>query len=286
MKYVTLVLRMLVATVLAVLVAVPTASYAAQHKQVKVYRIQLASYRSQEAAEKGWLQFFGRNREILAAYAPKIERVDLGSGKGIYYRLYAEPTGGANNARADCGRLKAKGVGCLAARMKSGSMTASRSTARAPAQKPAKPAARTASKPVDAGRKPAKTKPPKTSAEVGRKVVSTAKAASSAKDYGTAIKEYTKAINSGTLGEQDLAEAHNQRGVAYRESGQHDPAIDDFTAAIGIKPDHARAFFNRGLAYVKKGDKARAVSDLKIANFLLPEDREIKSKMQELGLIK
>jgi tetratricopeptide (TPR) repeat protein len=47
------------------------------------------------------------------------------------------------------------------------------------------------------------------------------------------------------------------RGNAYRAKGQYDSAIEDYSAAIGLKhPDDSVTFYNRGLAYY-----ARAIED-------------------------
>ena len=54
------------------------------------------------------------------------------------------------------------------------------------------------------------------------------------------------------------AEAHNARGIAYAEKGEHDPAIAAFEKAITLKSDYVNAHYNLGLAYMNKGkvDKA------------------------------
>jgi tetratricopeptide (TPR) repeat protein len=67
---------------------------------------------------------------------------------------------------------------------------------------------------------------------------------------------------------QDQAEsAHNRstfllyRGGAHAQLGEHDRAIDDFSAALGINSDHQRARLGRGEAYLAKRDPDRAVAD-------------------------
>ena len=55
-----------------------------------------------------------------------------------------------------------------------------------------------------------------------------------------------------------LAQAYNNRGITYAETGDYDDAIRDFTKAIEIDPNFAMAMANMGLAYAQKGDKDNA----------------------------
>lgn len=74
--------------------------------------IHLASYRSEAAAEKGWELLSTRFRDLLGNYGPVISRVDLGAGKGVYYRLMAGPLPDAGAARALCGSLQERQQYC------------------------------------------------------------------------------------------------------------------------------------------------------------------------------
>ena len=60
-------------------------------------------------------------------------------------------------------------------------------------------------------------------------------------------------------GEQ-LAEAFNARGVAYRLKGEVDRAIQDYGQAIKLKPS-AEPYFNRGNAYLGKAQYDHAIDD-------------------------
>ena len=51
----------------------------------------LASYRSQEAADRGWTQLRRAHRSLLDNLKAEISRVDLGPGKGIFWRVKAGP---------------------------------------------------------------------------------------------------------------------------------------------------------------------------------------------------
>ncbi len=63
----------------------------------------LASYRSNSAAEAGWHEVSQRFADPLKEFQAKIVEVDLGSRKGgIYFRLFAAPMDGEEQARAVC----------------------------------------------------------------------------------------------------------------------------------------------------------------------------------------
>ena len=49
---------------------------------------------------------------------------------------------------------------------------------------------------------------------------------------------------------------------------QPDAAIADFTEAIRINPNNARAYQSRGMAYEKKGETAKAKADIRKAEQL------------------
>ena len=70
-------------------------------------------------------------------------------------------------------------------------------------------------------------------------------------------------------GEQ-LAEAFNARGVAYRLKGEVDRAIQDYGQAIKLNGKLAAAYNNRGVAYDQKGDYDRAIQDYEQAIKLKP----------------
>jgi len=81
-------------------------------------------------------------------------------------------------------------------------------------------------------------------------------------------QNYTEAIASSTK-LLDLvpasAEAFGLRGIAYRETGQLDKAIEDFTAAINIDGGIGINYARRGIAYFKKNDLDKALADFKQA---------------------
>ena len=46
----------------------------------------------------------------------------------------------------------------------------------------------------------------------------------------------------------DYAEAHNNMGVALKEQGKLDEAIEAYNKALSIKPDFTEAYSNMGVA--------------------------------------
>ena len=80
---------------------------------VSRYRVQLASLRSRPAAEKAWKALLGEHRDLLSRLDMSVRRVDLGAGKGVYFRLRAGPFEDRADARKLCSKLTARKVGCI-----------------------------------------------------------------------------------------------------------------------------------------------------------------------------
>ncbi len=75
--------------------------------------------------------------------------------------------------------------------------------------------------------------------------------------WDEAIVQYTKAIEL----DPELARAYNNRGWAYGEKGQSDLAIADYNKAIELDPELAMAYSNRGNTYFDKGEIDNAIAD-------------------------
>lgn len=80
---------------------------------VASFRIQLAAYREAGAATLGWNKLSRTNPSLLKGLRPNVVRVDLGVGKGIFYRLQAGPLPDRETADTLCAELKRQKVGCL-----------------------------------------------------------------------------------------------------------------------------------------------------------------------------
>jgi len=72
-----------------------------------------------------------------------------------------------------------------------------------------------------------------------------------------AIMDYTKAIDI----DPNYAKAYDNRGVAYAREGSLKRAIDDFTMAIATNLKDAEAYNNRGHAYAEQGNLSQSVFD-------------------------
>lgn len=81
----------------------------------------------------------------------------------------------------------------------------------------------------------------------------------------------TRNIQSGRFIGSNLAVAFNNRGLAYKNKGQWDRAIADYSESIRLNPDDAQVFNNRGNAYYFNGQLDRAIEDYGDAIRLQPD---------------
>ena len=70
----------------------------------------------------------------------------------------------------------------------------------------------------------------------------------------------------------DYAEAYNNRGNVYSETGQYQMAIDDYSESIRLRPESVHAYNNRGLAYSKLEKQKEAIEDYNEAIRLKPDN--------------
>jgi hypothetical protein len=70
--------------------------------------------RSSEEAEREWGHLQSKAPDVLGGLQLQIQRADLGSGKGVYFRIQAGPVGDQQAAAAACAKLKAAQIDCLA----------------------------------------------------------------------------------------------------------------------------------------------------------------------------
>jgi tetratricopeptide (TPR) repeat protein len=89
--------------------------------------------------------------------------------------------------------------------------------------------------------------------------------AAKAKDYATAIKLYSEALDKNALEGRRLYAVLTNRGQAYLKAGKRTDAIADFTRVFEMTniPDTARfgALLNRGGAHSSFNDHKRALAD-------------------------
>jgi len=82
-----------------------------------------------------------------------------------------------------------------------------------------------------------------------------------------AVADYTEAIK---LDASD-PDFFNNRGVALRDKGELDRAIADFTEAIRMRPKGPGPYFNRGMSHFYGGAPAKALADFNQAMMLNPK---------------
>jgi serine/threonine-protein kinase len=87
------------------------------------------------------------------------------------------------------------------------------------------------------------------------------------KDYANAIQSFTKA----TALHPNHAPAYYSRGVAYQNLMQNELAIQDYSTAIRLAPEMAHAYAARGVCLVRLRRDADAFSDFQRALELMPE---------------
>jgi len=66
--------------------------------------------------------------------------------------------------------------------------------------------------------------------------------------------------------------AYNSRGHVYRDRGEFDKAISDYSVAMTQEPAQAEYLVSRGVAFCEKGDLERAMTDLNRAIALSPKE--------------
>ncbi len=76
------------------------------------FLVQLAAYRSEEAADAGWEQFTLRHGALFRQVEKRVQRADL-EAKGVFYRLRAGAFETRAGATTFCDRLKREGLDCI-----------------------------------------------------------------------------------------------------------------------------------------------------------------------------
>jgi len=82
-----------------------------RHGALAARALHLASYRTPERARHGWDVLRRRNDDLLGDLGPRVARVDLGQGRGVFYQLRAGPVDDAEVA-SRCAALKRRDIYC------------------------------------------------------------------------------------------------------------------------------------------------------------------------------
>ena len=86
--------------------AAPAASASSGGSRGQRPAVHLASYKSREQADRGWTQLRRTYQTQLGNLQPEITSVDLGPGKGTFYRLKAGPLASDDAVKNVCNELK------------------------------------------------------------------------------------------------------------------------------------------------------------------------------------
>jgi tetratricopeptide (TPR) repeat protein len=90
------------------------------------------------------------------------------------------------------------------------------------------------------------------------------------KRFDHAIENFSAALNLNPIPDVAL-KVYSRRGIAYAEKGDLNKALNDFDAAIGLKPFLANSFIDRGLIYQRMRQLDNAVKDFTAALNLNPD---------------
>ncbi len=95
------------------------------------------------------------------------------------------------------------------------------------------------------------------------------------KDYNLAIDHYLLCLDAGELPTEVLARVYYGLGIAYSAKGNHYQAMEDYSEAIHLNPNHAWAYNNRCWSYGLLRRAEEALRDCDEALRLLPGQPEI-----------
>lgn len=79
------------------------------------WRVQIASLRSEDAANRAWTTLRGKHADLFGKMSMRVVKADI-KGKGTYYRVQAGPVSDAAAARSLCTKAKQRKIGCIIVR--------------------------------------------------------------------------------------------------------------------------------------------------------------------------
>ena len=77
------------------------------------YRLQLGALKTEDAAKAEFVRLQKAQPDVLGKLSLSVSKVDLGGGKGIYYRIQAGPIANEAQASQGCAMLKSRNVSCI-----------------------------------------------------------------------------------------------------------------------------------------------------------------------------
>jgi hypothetical protein len=96
----------------AAMADVPPAPPPAVENSIGSFHVQVASFRSADAAQSAWDEFRDAFDDLLPGYAPDVARADLGD-RGVHFRLRVGVFTNRAAASTFCDEVKARGRECL-----------------------------------------------------------------------------------------------------------------------------------------------------------------------------
>jgi tetratricopeptide (TPR) repeat protein len=100
--------------------------------------------------------------------------------------------------------------------------------------------------------------------------------------WTSAIQDYWKAV-AEDADNKNAKYVYLNRGWAYLNNNDPEPAIKDFDRAISFDSKLAEAYFGRGNAWLKKADPQRALTDAKEALKLKPDEKKFDDLVYEIS---
>ena len=97
--------------------------------------------------------------------------------------------------------------------------------------------------------------------------------------HDQAIEAYTATLRA----DRNYSSAYNNRGVLYSNSGQKELAFADFTEAIRADPRNAMAWANRAVVFANNRQRQRAIEDLRKALEIDPQLSFALETLRRLG---
>lgn len=104
-------------------------------------------------------------------------------------------------------------------------------------------------------------------------------------NYAAAIEQFTSVVDlpieAGPERNLLLVHAYTCRGATFAEQKQYDDAIDDFSRAIQINPEHSLGYYNRAMAWEVKENFDQALDDYARLLHIDPEFADARERRDQ-----
>lgn len=104
-------------------------------------------------------------------------------------------------------------------------------------------------------------------------------------EHEDSMRDFTQAIEAGGGGAGGGAfRAYYYRGTLYMLSEEFGKAIEDFSKAIEINPEHAASFFARGMCHAQLEQDEQSAKDIRVA--LACSESATQGFMDSMGMMR